>query len=106
VAKFKLTHHANADIDAIAEYTLTRHGERQCAVYLDDLETSLQLLARHPDMGRACDEIKPGLRRHEHEHHVVFYMRKPYGIRVLRVLHDRMQPALHGFLDEDEDDAE
>jgi toxin ParE1/3/4 len=102
VAKFKLTRQANADIDAIAAYTLTTHGDRQCALYLDDLESSFRLLAGLPDLGRACDEITPGLRRHEHEHHVVFYARKPYGIRVLRVLHERMSPELHSFLDDDE----
>ena len=104
VAKFKLTPHANGDIDAIVEYTLTNQGERQCVVYLDGLEDSFRLLAQYPDMGRACDEIQPGLLRHEHELHTVFYTRTPYGIRILRVLHERMNPELHGLHDDNDEE--
>lgn len=105
MARFTLTRQADADLDGIARYTLSQHGNQQCALYLDELETSFELLAQYPDMGRACDEIKSGLRKHEHERHVVFYAQKPYGIRILRVLHERMNPELHVFPDED-DDAE
>lgn len=105
MAKFTLTRQADADLGGIAEYTLRTHGDKQCALYLDELETSFELLARHPEMGRACDDIRPRLHKHEHEHHVVFYTRRPYGIRVLRVLHERMNPELHPFADEDEDEA-
>jgi hypothetical protein len=60
------------------------------AALFDDLD----VLARLPDVGRECHEIKPGAaarsaRRLLHARAV--------GIRVL---HERMKPALHGFVDE------
>jgi plasmid stabilization system protein ParE len=48
-------------------------------------------------MGRACDAIDSGLRRHEIGTHVVFYRLKPDGIRIVRVLHQQMIPAKSQF---------
>jgi plasmid stabilization system protein ParE len=43
-------------------------------------------------MGRACNAISSGLRRHEQGKHVIFYRLKPGGIRIVRVLHQQMIP--------------
>jgi toxin ParE1/3/4 len=48
-------------------------------------------------MGRACDAISSGLRRHEIGKHIVFYRLKPDGIRIVRVLHQQMIPAKPQF---------
>jgi plasmid stabilization system protein ParE len=48
-------------------------------------------------MGRACDSSSPGLHRHEQGKHVVFYRLKPGGIRIARILHQRMVPAKSRF---------
>jgi plasmid stabilization system protein ParE len=34
--------------------------------------------------------------------HVVFFRRRPYGVRVVRILHGRQLPEIHTF-DEDEE---
>jgi toxin ParE1/3/4 len=57
----------------------------------------MRILARNPGIGRACDSVNPGLRRFEHERHVVFYRIVTGGIRVSRVLHQRMLPAKSRF---------
>ncbi len=95
MAAYRLTRRAEADLDDIADYTLRTWGEAQCARYLDGLEQCCRRLAEHPALGRACDGIRPGLRRREQGRHVVFYRRDEAGILVLRILHDRMLPALH-----------
>ena len=56
---------ADADIDLIAEYTTNTWGWRQTDRYLSQLEDSFQILAENPGIGRACDAISSGLRRHE-----------------------------------------
>jgi toxin ParE1/3/4 len=88
---------AQADIDLIAAYTTDRWGWQQTDRYLAQLEDSFQLLAENPRMGRPCDAISSGLRRHEQGKHAVFYRLKPGGIRVVRVLHQGMIPAKSHF---------
>jgi plasmid stabilization system protein ParE len=53
---------------------------------------------------RACPDIAPGLFRIGYLSHVVFFRQMPYGIRVLRILHERQLPELHSFEDDEEDE--
>jgi toxin ParE1/3/4 len=94
---FVVSADAQADIDLIAAYTTDTWGWQQTDRYLGQLEDSFQLLAENPRMGRPCDAISSGLRRHEQGKHVVFYRLKPEGIRVVRVLHQQMIPAKPHF---------
>jgi toxin ParE1/3/4 len=86
---------AEADLSEIADYTLRNWGEVQCDRYLDQLERCCQHLADDRVQGRACDSIRPGLRRRQQGKHVIFYQRAGEGIVVLRILHERMLPELH-----------
>jgi toxin ParE1/3/4 len=88
---------AHADLDGIAAYTTDRWGWQQTDRYLGQLEDSFQLLAKNPKMGRPCDAISTGLRRHEEGKHVVLYRLKPGGIRIVRVLHQQMIPSRSHF---------
>ncbi|MEO8905764.1 MAG: hypothetical protein ABI488_24770 [Polyangiaceae bacterium] len=45
-----------------------------------------------------------GLFRQEQGKHVVFYRLRPYGIRIIAILHERMLPDLHLSADDEEDD--
>ena len=83
----------------IGSYTLRTWGEAQTIGYLDGLETCCQHLADNPALGRACDDIRPGLRRMEQGQHVVFYRQEPGGIFVSRILHQRMLPERHAIDD-------
>jgi plasmid stabilization system protein ParE len=39
--------------------------------------------------------------REEQGRHVVFYVPRPYGVRVVRVLHERMLPNRHDLNDDE-----
>lgn len=82
---------------AIARYTLEKWGAAQAVRYAKSLEVCFHDLAENPHMGRACDAISSGLRRHEMGKHVVFYRLKPGGIRIARILHQQMIPAKMQF---------
>jgi toxin ParE1/3/4 len=101
VPTFRLSRLAEADLMDIGVYTLHRWGEDQTLRYLDGLEACCQHLADHPESGRLCDHIRPGLRRMEHARHVVFYRIEAGGILVSRILHQRMLPERHS-IDEEE----
>jgi toxin ParE1/3/4 len=95
--RFVVSDNAQTDIDRIAAFTTDTWGWQQADRYLSQMEDSFQLLAENTEMGRACDAISIGLRRHEQGKHVVFYRVKPEGIRIVRVLHQQMVPANFPF---------
>lgn len=82
---------------AIVRFTIERWGVEQAFRYARDMQTCFHLLADNSEMGRACDAISPGLRRHEQGKHVVFYRLKTEGIRIVRVLHQQMVPGKSRF---------
>ncbi len=86
---------------SIGDYTLRIWGEDQTIRYIDGLEACCQMLADNPALGRACDDVRPGLRRMEHGRHVVFYRQTAEGILVSRILHQRMLPERQRLREED-----
>jgi toxin ParE1/3/4 len=92
MSKYRLSRLAEADLMDIGTYSLNKWGEDQTIRYIDALEACCRLLADNPQLGRACDQIRPGLRRMEHGRHVIFYRIERRGISVSRILHQRMLP--------------
>ena len=102
MAAFHFSHRAEADLPRISEYTLRTWGKTHAVGYLDEMQKCCQTLADNPELGRLCSEIRTGLHRLEHGKHVVFYRREPFGILVVRILHQRMLPERHPIEDQDE----
>lgn len=94
---YRLSNLAVEDFAAIYEYTLLNFGELQADSYTDDLERVFHLLAESPLIGRNCPEIADGVRRHDHQHHAIFYRPRDHDIFVIRVLHQQMEPLRHFF---------
>jgi toxin ParE1/3/4 len=103
VRVFHLSLLAESDLLEIASYTLRTWGGDQAARYINDLADCCQMLADHPEVGRACDEIRSGLRRIERGRHVIFYRRREEGVLVSRILHQRMLPGRQPIDDGDEE---
>ena len=102
MSAFRLSRLAEADLTDIGAYTLRTWGEDQTLRYIAGLEACCRLLADNPASGRACDHVRPGLRRMEQGKHVVFFRRQPGGILVSRILHQGMLPERHAIDDESE----
>jgi toxin ParE1/3/4 len=103
--EYRFAERALSDLRGIAAYTVAEYGHEQCARYVGEIENCCQLLADSPRLGRACDYISAGLFRQEQGRHVIFYRLRPYGIRVVAILHDWMLPELHLSDDDDENDG-
>ena len=77
---------AEADIleigDCIADDSLAAADR-----WVDRLDEQFRVLASQPMMGRARDELAPGLRSLPFGRYVVFYVPLDGGIDVVRVLH-------------------
>jgi toxin ParE1/3/4 len=59
------------------------------------LHERFEMLAEQPTHGRKADELAPGLRRLGYQSPVVFYMPTDNGIRIVGVLHQRMDVTRH-----------
>jgi toxin ParE1/3/4 len=101
VTALRFSRRAEADLIGISMHTLRTWGEAQAVRYLNELEACCQMLMDNPELGRACDDIRPGLRRMESGKHIVFYRRQSADILIIRVLHQRMLPGRQAIEDED-----
>ena len=88
--KYTLSKRADKEISRILEYSYSQFGLRQTVKYKTGLEDCFQLLADNPDMGRACDEIRQGYFRHEHESHIIFYRQRASDVFITAVIHESM----------------
>lgn len=94
---FQLSRLARLDLIEISDYTQEVWGDEQAARYIDGLEACFRRLVESPEMGRPCDQIRPGFRRVEHGKHVIVYRAGPDGIFIGRILHQRMIPNRRVF---------
>jgi toxin ParE1/3/4 len=92
VRGLRVSRAARRDLVEIGRFTLERWGEDQCRRYLAQLDGRMRELARDPEQGRRCDELKPGYWRCAEARHVIFYRVSSKSVDVIRVLHERMLP--------------
>ena len=90
MAAYRLARKAASDIEDIYTYTIDQHGLDAARKYLNGLHACFELLAEYPMLGRRADRIAPDVRRHEYQAHVVFYEQRETSVRIVRVLHARM----------------
>jgi toxin ParE1/3/4 len=84
---------AVADLEAIEDYGRQVHGESQAIRYADDLLAAMPLLLDFPNVGPGFR--RRGLRRKGCGSHVIFYRIDGDIVRIVRVLHQRMDPSRH-----------
>lgn len=95
MAEYRLTPAAERDLERIWAYTLEQWGIKQADRYIDFLTEAFDTLARSPRIAPTCEQIRPGYRRWAVERHTVYFRMTDYGIVVVRVLHNRMDPSRH-----------
>ena len=88
---FQLTNKAKSDLKDIALFTERRWGRKQRNVYLRQFDTTLGRLAENPELGKTCDEIRPGYRKFPQTSHVIFYQKmNNQPLLIIRILHKSM----------------
>ena len=92
---YRLSRLAANDLEEIAEYTIERFGIEQARRYRDGLKTCFIQLANNPAIGRKAEQLIRGLRRFEHQSHVVFYIGESESLLIVRVLHSSMDVPRH-----------
>jgi toxin ParE1/3/4 len=88
--KFKVSTKAGYDLVEIGQYTQNKFGVTQRNRYLDLINAKFSQLCNDPDIGFSSNKIRRGYYRCPIHKHTVFYKKHNYGIRIIRVLHQRM----------------
>lgn len=91
MSDFQVTAKALQDLRAIGRYTEKTWGRDQRNDYLSKIDAAFHLLAQTPEVGRACDDVRPGYRKYHVGRHFRFFRLAAGGmVEITRVLHERM----------------
>ena len=86
---------AKIDVEQIWDYTCDRWDAAQAERYIRSIQRGVERVASNPLIGRACDEVRVGYRRHAVGSHTLYYRVADDLVVVVRVLHERMDVDLH-----------
>jgi toxin ParE1/3/4 len=86
---------AERDLIGIWEYSFEEWNVAQADKYLDELDETIQLLVRNPELGVNRDFVRPGFRVIFVNRHAIYYTVTDTEIYLVRVLHEDMDPARH-----------
>jgi toxin ParE1/3/4 len=92
---FVLSPRARDDLDGIWTYTARTWDVDQAERYIRRIAEAIDLVAETPMLGRNCDHIREGYRKHPVGSHVLFYRLINDGIDVVRILHSHMDFDRH-----------
>ena len=92
---YSLTGRADADLRQIAVTSRTEWGLAQARNYARGLRAAFERIVEFPDLGREAESFGPGYRQIRQGRHIIFYTPQGDRIRIIRVLHDRMDTARH-----------
>ena len=95
MGNYQLTNKADTELDKIYEYSILNFGVQQADKYFDTMQQVFHHLADNPLLGRSCDHLKEGYRRHEHKHHIIFYKPTKTGVLILHILGASQASAKH-----------
>ena len=85
--RYRVSEAATADLDAIWLYVVEQGSLDAADRLIDDITERFPLLATHPGIGTARDDLAPGLRGFPVGDYLIFYRRDRDGIDIVRVLH-------------------
>jgi len=93
--EYKISAKALDDLKSIGRYTSRKWGKPQRNKYLGMIDDSFQAISIQPELGMACNYIKPGYRKYHAGKHLIFYRQKRDHIEIIRILHDSMDIIRH-----------
>ena len=97
MAEYVLTEKAKDDLRRIWHYTVDTWSIEQAKYYYNEiLDTCEAIASGRMHAGSYFEGLRPGVHGFRMKHHVVFYRVLSKGkIRVIRILHDRMDFPRH-----------
>jgi toxin ParE1/3/4 len=93
--EIRLSPKAQADVDAIYDYTDSQWGWRQAEEYVAELRRALASLTQPLHAASPAKSIRKGYFVLRCGSHNVFFRKTPDAILIIRILHQRMDPRRH-----------
>jgi toxin ParE1/3/4 len=90
MADFKITPRAREDLIGIGRFTARKWGQKQCTLYLKNLDARFQWLADHPGRGKHRTDVQEGYHCFPQGSHLIFYIVRDYGIDIIGIPHQSM----------------
>ena len=87
------TAEADADLRGIWLFSADRWGEEKADAYLAKIGLRLEYVRDRPERGRSLEGLPPFLRFVKSGRHFAFYRWDERMLRVVRVLHESMDPG-------------
>lgn len=87
---YRLTPAALADLEMIADYTLSQWGADQMERYILQLADRCNWLAENPQAGRSCSDIHPDYFCYPQGQHLIFHLQDSERINVIGFPHQSM----------------
>jgi toxin ParE1/3/4 len=91
----ELSREAQADLDAVRDYSLAEFGVERAIAYLHVIEAVFRRILDFPEIGPVHEEVHPAVRSVGCQQHRIFYEVEGEAIRILRVLHKAMDAERH-----------
>jgi len=88
-----LSQKARHDFLSILRYTAEQWGKDQLETYRGKIDAAIERISRNPEIGALRNDLADCYRTLPVGVHLIVYRQQPNRIRILRVLHQRMDPA-------------
>lgn len=97
MAQLIISERAKKDLTDIWDYTVEEWSKEQAVKYYNDLLDAFEEITKHPNLiGRAYDNVRPGLYGVLSGRHVIFFrILSKEKVRIVRILHCRMDYPRH-----------
>lgn len=93
--KLVVTEQARHDQNGISCYTLRRWGREQLIDYVGGLLDRFDEIALDPRLGKSIGGLPARFLRVPYRSHFIFYSLVADEVRIIRILHQRMDTAQH-----------
>ncbi|MCO5162990.1 MAG: type II toxin-antitoxin system RelE/ParE family toxin [Mesorhizobium sp.] len=91
----RISAQAQRDLEQIWAYSAENWGEDQAVQYVAQVRAALELLRTNPGLARPAEDVRPGLRKFTVGSHVLYVRLGDRFLRLVRVLHGRMDAGRH-----------
>jgi toxin ParE1/3/4 len=95
MAVLDITSTAQADFEGLGQYGVERFGYNVAEAYVERLTAALERLTDFPESAPLLPWRKDGVRKLTVGSHAAFYRVEGDTVRVLRILHQRMETSRH-----------
>ncbi len=102
--KYRLTRPAIRDLAEIGRYTREHWDDQQASRYGAGITARLKWLCRNQPLWHERPELAEDLFSYHHQSHIIIFRTYRDGIEIIRMIHQRMDPARH--LREDTNDPQ